>query len=35
MVQCETILIVDNNPVNLKLIRVLSSGEGYESETIK
>ena len=29
----EPILIVDDNPVNLKLARVLLSGEGYEVRT--
>ena len=29
----EPILIVDDNPVNLKLIRVLLSGEGYDVRT--
>ncbi|HEX9787329.1 MAG TPA: response regulator [Candidatus Binatia bacterium] len=29
----KTILIVDDNPVNLKLIRVLLAGEGYEVHT--
>jgi CheY-like chemotaxis protein len=29
----EPILIVDDNPVNLKLIRVLLSGEGYDVHT--
>jgi two-component system, cell cycle response regulator DivK len=29
----QQILIVDDNPVNLKLIRVLLSGEGYDVRT--
>ena len=29
----EPILIVDDNPVNLKLIRVLLTGEGYDVRT--
>jgi len=29
----ETILIVDDNPVNMKLIRVLLAGEGYHVRT--
>jgi len=29
----EPILIVDDNPINLKLIRVLLAGEGYEVRT--
>lgn len=29
----DTILIVDDNPVNMKLIRVLLAGEGYEIRT--
>lgn len=29
----ETILIVDDNPVNMKLIRILLSGEGYNVRT--
>ena len=29
----DTILIVDDNPVNLKLIRVLLKGEGYDVRT--
>lgn len=29
----ESILIVDDNPVNLKLVRVLLTGEGYEVRT--
>ena len=29
----QPILIVDDNPVNMKLIRVLLSGEGYEVRT--
>ena len=29
----QTILIVDDNPVNLKLIRVLLSGAGYDVRT--
>ena len=29
----KSILIVDNNPVNLKLIRVLLAGEGYDVHT--
>ena len=29
----KTILIVDDNPVNLKLIRVLLAGEGYDVHT--
>lgn len=29
----EPILIVDDNPVNLKLVRVLLTGEGYEVRT--
>ena len=29
----EPILIVDDNPINLKLIRVLLAGEGYEVHT--
>lgn len=29
----ERILIVDDNPVNLKLVRVLLHGEGYEIRT--
>jgi two-component system cell cycle response regulator DivK len=29
----DSILIVDDNPVNMKLIRVLLSGEGYEIRT--
>ena len=29
----ETILIVDDNPVNMKLIRVLLLGEGYDVRT--
>lgn len=29
----EPILIVDDNPANLKLVRVLLSGEGYEVRT--
>lgn len=29
----EPILIVDDNPVNLKLIRVLLAGEGYDVRT--
>lgn len=33
MVQREAILIVDDNPVNMKLIRVLLAGEGYEVRT--
>ena len=28
-----SILIVDDNPVNLKLIRVLLAGEGYDVHT--
>jgi len=26
----ETILVVDDNPINLKLVRVLLSGDGYD-----
>jgi two-component system, cell cycle response regulator DivK len=29
----ESILIVDDNPINLKLIRVLLAGEGYDVRT--
>lgn len=29
----ETILIIDDNPVNMKLIRVLLAGEGYDVRT--
>jgi len=29
----EPILVVDDNPINLKLVRVLLSGEGYEVRT--
>lgn len=29
----QTILIVDDNPVNLKLIRILLTGEGYDVHT--
>jgi CheY-like chemotaxis protein len=29
----ETVLIVDDNPVNMKLIRVLLAGEGYDVQT--
>ena len=29
----ESILIVDDNPVNLKLIRILLEGEGYDIHT--
>ena len=29
----EPILIVDDNPVNLKLVRVLLAGEGYDART--
>ncbi|MGE5219978.1 MAG: response regulator [Chloroflexota bacterium] len=29
----KSILIVDDNPVNLKLIRILLAGEGYEVQT--
>lgn len=29
----ETILIIDDNPVNMKLIRVLLAGEGYDVHT--
>ena len=29
----ERILIVDDNPLNLKLVRVLLRGEGYETRT--
>ena len=29
----ETVLIVDDNPVNMKLIRVLLAGEGYDVRT--
>jgi len=29
-VSAEPILVVDDNPINLKLIRVLLTGEGYE-----
>ena len=29
----KTILIVDDNPVNMKLIRVLLAGEGYDVRT--
>lgn len=29
----EAILVVDDNPVNLKLVRVLLTGEGYEVRT--
>jgi len=29
----ETILIVDDNPVNMKLIRILLTGEGYDART--
>ena len=29
----ESILIVDDNPVNLKLIRILLEGEGYDINT--
>lgn len=29
----ENILIVDDNPVNMKLIRILLAGEGYEIRT--
>lgn len=29
----EAILIVDDNPVNMKLIRVLLTGEGYDTRT--
>lgn len=29
----KTILIVDDNPVNLKLIRILLAGEGYDVHT--
>ena len=29
----KTILIVDDNPVNLKLIRTLLAGEGYDVQT--
>lgn len=29
----QTILIVDDNPVNLKLIRILLTGEGYDMHT--
>ena len=28
------ILIVDDNPANLKLIRVLLTGEGYQAQTV-
>jgi two-component system cell cycle response regulator DivK len=30
----QTILIVDDNPVNLKLIRILLTGEGYDVHTV-
>jgi two-component system, cell cycle response regulator DivK len=33
MVEHRAILIVDDNPVNMKLIRVLLAGEGYEVRT--
>jgi two-component system cell cycle response regulator DivK len=29
----ESILIVDDNPVNMKLIRILLTGEGYDTRT--
>ena len=29
----QTILIVDDNPVNLKLVRILLTGEGYDVRT--
>jgi CheY-like chemotaxis protein len=29
----EAILIVDDNPVNMKLIRILLTGEGYDTRT--
>ena len=29
----DTILIVDDNPVNMKLIRILLTGEGYDVRT--
>jgi CheY-like chemotaxis protein len=29
----ESILVVDDNPINLKLLRVLLSGEGYAVQT--
>ena len=29
----EPILVVDDNPINLKLVRVLLSGEGYDVRT--
>ena len=29
----EPILIVDDNPVNMKLIRILLTGEGYDART--
>jgi len=29
----EAILIVDDNPVNMKLIRILLTGEGYDART--
>jgi CheY-like chemotaxis protein len=29
----EPILIVDDNPVNMKLIRILLTGEGYDTRT--
>jgi two-component system cell cycle response regulator DivK len=32
-VAAEPILIVDDNPVNLKLVRVLLAGEGYDVRT--
>ncbi len=31
----ETILIVDDNPLNMKLVNVLLSGEGYQVRTAK
>lgn len=33
MVEHRAILVVDDNPVNMKLIRVLLAGEGYEVRT--
>ena len=29
----EAILIVDDNPVNMKLVRILLTGEGYDART--
>jgi CheY-like chemotaxis protein len=29
----DTILVIDDNPVNLKLIRILLTGEGYDVRT--